>query len=163
MSTSELLIRFYQAFQRRDAAAMTRLYHPEAVFRDEVFQLRGRDEIGAMWDMLCTNGKDLSLSYEILEADDQGGEVRWVATYTFSATGRTVVNRIRARIELKDGLIHRHDDRFDFWRWSRQALGLSGWLLGWSAWLHGKVARQAAAKLATWRSQIRTTPVDGQA
>lgn len=163
MPTQAVLTRFYEAFIRRDVATMAALYHPEACFRDEVFRLRGRGEIAAMWDMLCTNGKDLTLTYEILSADERGGTVQWVATYTFSATGRQVVNRIRAQIELKDGLIYRHDDRFDFWRWSRQALGVPGWLLGWSAWLNGKVARQAAQKLAAWRSQFRTNAPKGQA
>ena len=40
-----------------------------------------------------------------------------VATYTFSATGRTVVNRIRARFDFRDGKIVRHVDSFDLWRW----------------------------------------------
>lgn len=165
MATERLLTQFYEAFTRRDAVAMTALYHPQAQFRDEVFRLQGRDEVGTMWDMLCTNGKDLSLTYTILSADDRSGEgeVLWVATYTFSATGRKVVNRIRAHFELRDGLIYRHDDRFNFWRWSCQALGLPGWLLGWSSWLNGKVARQAAGKLAAWRSQFRTTPGNGEA
>ena len=45
------------------------------------------------------------------------------------------------------GLITRHTDRFDFWRWSRQALGAPGLLLGWSPFLRAKVRGQAAASL----------------
>ena len=72
----------------------------------------------------------------------------WEPTYLFSATGRVVHNVIDARFEFDaQGLISRHTDRFDFWRWSRQALGAPGLLLGWSPFLRAKVRAQAAASL----------------
>ena len=46
-----------------------------------------------------------------------------------------------------DGLIATHRDRFNFWRWSRQALGLPGVLLGWSPSLKRKVRSTAAENL----------------
>ena len=52
--------------------------------------------------------------------------------------------------EFRDGLVIRHVDRFDFWRWSRQALGAPGWLLGWTSLLRGKVRAQAAKGLAAF-------------
>jgi hypothetical protein len=36
-----------------------------------------------------------------------------------------------------------HEDHFDFWRWSRQALGPVGLLLAWTGWLRRKVQAQA--------------------
>mgnify|MGYP000423281271 CR=1 FL=1 len=48
---------------------------------------------------------------------------------------------------LPDGLIIEHRDSFDFYRWSRQALGVPGLLLGWSSFLQNKVRAQAAANL----------------
>ena len=59
------------------------------------------------------------------------GRAHWVATYTYSATGRPVENRIDATFEFRDGRIVRHRDRFDLYRWARQALGPKGLLLGW--------------------------------
>ena len=50
-------------------------------------------------------------------------------------------NAIDATFEFRDGLIVRHVDRFDFWRWSRQALGPIGLLLGWTPILRRKVRR----------------------
>ncbi|TMH06089.1 MAG: DUF4440 domain-containing protein, partial [Betaproteobacteria bacterium] len=61
-----------------------------------------------------------------------------------------VHNAIDARFEFRDGLVIRHVDRFDFWRWSRQALGAPGWLLGWTSLLRGKVRAQAAKGLAAF-------------
>lgn len=45
------------------------------------------------------------------------------------------------------GLIATHRDRFDFWAWSRQALGMPGLLLGWTPFLRSKVRATAAANL----------------
>jgi len=72
-------------------------------------------------------------------------------TYRFSPTGRIVHNVIDAQFEFdRFALITRHVDRFDFWRWSRQALGTPGWLLGWTPLLRNKVRAQAAANLAAY-------------
>ena len=72
----------------------------------------------------------------------------WDVHYLFSATGRQVLNRIDAQFEFDtSGLILRHRDRFDFWVWSRQALGVPGWLLGWTPFLRKKVRTQAMAHL----------------
>lgn len=145
-----LIARFYEAFQRRDAAAMAACYHREIHFSDEVFpDLRG-PQAGAMWAMLCARGKDLRVEPSGVTADDARGSARWDAWYTFSGSGRRVHNVIEATFAFRDGLIVRHVDRFDFWRWSRQALGPAGLLLGWTPFLRAKVRAQAARSLATW-------------
>jgi hypothetical protein len=54
---------------------------------------------------------------------------------------------IDADFEFKDGKIFRHRDHFDFWRWSRMALGTSGLLLGWTPFLKNKVQTTAKARL----------------
>jgi hypothetical protein len=64
---------------------------------------------------------------------------RWEAWYTFSRTGRKVHNIIDASFEFKDGKILVHQDTFDFWRWTRQALGMPGILLGWTPFMRNKV------------------------
>lgn len=148
-----LIQRFYAAFGQRDWAGMAACYHPEVHFTDEVFDLRGADA-GMMWRMLCTNGKDLTLETSGIAADGNGGQAHWDARYTFSATGRKVLNRIDARFEFRDGLIVRHVDRFDFWAWARQALGLPGVLLGWSGALRAKVQAKAAKSLADFKAKV---------
>ncbi|MBK9030749.1 MAG: nuclear transport factor 2 family protein [Myxococcales bacterium] len=146
-----LIDRFYQAFARRDAAAMAGCYHADVVFTDPVFpELRGA-EAGRMWAMLCERGKDLQIEHSGIEADDRAGRAHWDARYTFSATGRKVLNRIDARFEFGDGLIVRHVDEFSFYRWARQALGPVGAVLGWTPLVRGKVQRQAAAGLAAYK------------
>ncbi len=126
-----LMKQFYSAFQNRDAESMASLYSEEAHFQDPVFKLEG-SKIGSMWKMLCTNGKDLQISFSILHATETSGQTQWIAHYTFSSTGRKVINKITASFEFKDGKIIRHIDHFSFWKWASQALGPLGVLFGWT-------------------------------
>jgi hypothetical protein len=87
----------------------------------------------------------------------QAGTAEWQAWYTFSATGRPVHNRISAEFAFHEGTIIRHIDRFSFWRWSRQALGPVGGLLGWSGLVRNRVRKQAGDALAGERRQSAPT------
>ena len=141
--------RLYAAFAALDADAMTACYAEDARFDDEAFSLRGRAQIGGMWAMLCdavkAKGRDV-WRLEVSQVTERSAH--WEPTYRFSATGRTVRNVIDAEFEFDDaGRIRRHRDRFDFWRWSRQALGAPGLLLGWTPLLRAKVRAQAAKNL----------------
>lgn len=148
-----LIQQFYQAFQQLDAERMARCYHPEVHFSDPVFSdLRGA-EAADMWRMLASRAQDFSLSFSDVRADDQQGQANWVANYTFSQTGCTVVNKIHARFEFRDGKIIRHIDTFDLWRWAHQALGLKGLLLGWTPLVRNTIRRQAAKGLAQFRAR----------
>jgi ketosteroid isomerase-like protein len=142
-ANAELITRFYEAFARLDGAAMAACYAPDATFSDPVFpDLRG-PRVGGMWRMLTANAREFSLVFDGVEADDSQGRAHWVATYTFSGTGRRVVNDIQARFTFRDGQIATHKDSFDLWKWTRQALGPVGWVAGWTPMVQGKVRSQA--------------------
>jgi ketosteroid isomerase-like protein len=154
MHPHESLIReFYGAFARRDAEAMARCYHDDVFFTDPAFpRLRG-EEARDMWRMLVARATDLEIVLDEAEADAEEGRAHWTARYTFTKTGRPVVNRIEARFAFRDGRIVRHYDRFSFWRWSAQALGPIGRLFGWFAPLKWLVRRQAAGQLARFSAK----------
>lgn len=141
---------FYKAFASLDSKTMAECYALDATFEDEVFNLRGRTHVGGMWAMLCAAIKKSGRTDWKLEVRDiTERSAHWEPTYRFSATGRVVHNVIDAEFEFDShGLIKRHRDRFDFWRWARQALGLRGVLFGWTDWLRRKVQRQANRNLA---------------
>jgi len=157
---AETIARFYAAFAALDGAAMAACYAREVRFEDPVFQLKGKDEVMSMWAMLgaATRAGSMDvwkLQWRDVQADGELGRAHWEAHYRFSATGRLVHNRIDAAFRFRDGLIVEHVDRFDFWAWSRQALGAPGLLLGWTPMLRNKVRAQAATKLALFRAAQR--------
>jgi hypothetical protein len=162
MSPQSLLKRFYAAFATLDAHTMQSCYAPDARFQDPVFALQGRDQIGMMWTMLCETVRNRGQAVWRLEASDieaaaDRGSAHWEARYRFGAAGRMVHNVVEARFTFEDGLIATHEDNFDFWRWSRQALGVTGVALGWTDFLHDKVRRESTAKLAR-RLQRQAAP-----
>lgn len=128
----EIVTKFYEAFQRRDGAAMASVYADDASFRDPVFPDLHGPEVGSMWRMLTERGKDLEVTFRdvVAEGEDKA-RAHWEATYTFSGTGRRVHNVIDAVFEIRGGKVVRHVDTFDLWRWMRMALGPKGVVLGW--------------------------------
>ncbi|HEY5823870.1 MAG TPA: nuclear transport factor 2 family protein [Cyclobacteriaceae bacterium] len=151
-SNEKLITTFYSAFQNKNWQTMQSCYHDDIIFNDPVFMnLKGK-EAKAMWHMLISSGKDLTLIFTSVKADERIGSCSWEAFYTFSRTGRKVHNVIEAKFEFKDGKIIRHTDSFDLWKWSGMALGLSGILLGWSSVIRNKVQGTAKASLDKFRS-----------
>ncbi len=122
---------------------MQHCYHPEATFSDPVFQHLNAKEAKAMWHMLAEAAQGFSLTFERVTANETHGTCHWEARYLFSKTGKPVHNKIDATFEFKEGLIYRHTDHFDFWRWTAMALGGIGLLMGWSPWLQKKVSTAA--------------------
>ena len=151
MHPNETLINtFYESFQKRDYKGMAACYHPEVHFYDEAFQDLKGFEASAMWQMLCTNARDLELIFSGISADDTKGCAHWEATYTFSATGRRVINLIDATFTFKDGKIIDHRDQFDFKKWLGMAFGLMGKLFGGTSFLQSKVRGTAKKNLQTF-------------
>jgi len=151
-SNTDLIYRFYDAFNRLDAEAMAACYTEDVLFSDPVFgELRGR-EAGDMWRMLTSKAQDFSVRFDQVRADERSGGAHWVATYLFSQTGRTVINDIQARFVFRDGKICEHHDHFDLWRWSRQALGAKGALLGWTPLVQNAIRAQAQKGLKAFQS-----------
>ncbi|MCJ2370506.1 nuclear transport factor 2 family protein [Pseudomonas sp. RGM 3321] len=154
-ANSALITRFYEAFAQLDAEAMSACYTDDVLFSDPAFgELRGA-QVGDMWRMLTSRAKNFSVVFDQVRADDQTGSAHWVATYLFSQTGRTVVNDIQARFVFRDGKICEHRDHFDMWRWSRQALGFKGLLLGWTPLVRNAVRAQALKGLHAFTESRR--------
>lgn len=64
-----------------------------------------------------------------------------------------MLNRIDASFEFRDGRILRHRDSFGLWRWTRQALGPIGVVLGWSPLVQNKVRSQAMKSLEKYMQE----------
>ena len=146
-TNTQIIERFYGAFADGDGAAMAACYAPDVHFSDPVFRDLHGDRAGAMWRMLTAGPGDVRIELLEHEAGDERGSAHWRAHYTFTPTGRPVVNDIRARFRFAGGLIAEHHDTFSFHRWARQALGPAGLLLGWTPLMRSAVRRKAARQL----------------
>jgi ketosteroid isomerase-like protein len=154
MNANEALItRFYTAFQNKDVSTMQECYSDQATFNDAAFVNLNAKEVRAMWAMLIKGGKDMRVEFSNVRANEDSATAHWDAYYTFSATGRKVLNQIDASFIIEDGKIVKHTDHFDFYIWSKQALGLPGLLLGWTSFLKNKVRKRASAKLAAYMAK----------
>ena len=152
MNNDERLVeRFFQAFQKLDAREMNACYSDDVAFYDPMFELLRGDEAKAMWEMLCTNAKDFSLRYDsIKNLDDGYYTCNWTASYTFSKTGRRVVNMCKAHMKIENGLITEHSDGWSMHKWSAQAFGFTGKLLGWAGFFRRKLKNTAKRNLMNY-------------
>jgi ketosteroid isomerase-like protein len=153
-NNASLIEAFYKSFAKGDAEGIVSCYASNVVFTDPAFGTLQGDDAKNMWRMLVANSKgQLKISFDHVKADDKTGSANWVAEYTFSQTGRKVINKISAVFEFENGKIIRHTDHFDLWKWSRQALGWKGYVLGWSPLMKNKIQKQANKLLAAYKTK----------
>jgi ketosteroid isomerase-like protein len=144
----KLIASFYDAFNRKDYKMMQQMYADNASFSDPVFTNLDSKGVRAMWEMLLTASKDLRVVVSDIKATDRSGECKWEAFYTFTATGNKVRNIIFAQLVFdNNGKIVMHTDRFDLYRWSRMAFGITGVLMGWTSFFQNKVRATAMTRL----------------
>jgi ketosteroid isomerase-like protein len=144
----EIIQRFYKAFQKLDYKTMQDCYSQDIIFNDPVFGVLQGDEARTMWEMLCKQATKFSLTFsDIRLLDEEYATCNWTATYTFSKTGRPVVNNVKAHMRIQANKITEHTDQFNLYKWCRQALGVPGVLLGWSSLLQNKIRKQARGNL----------------
>ena len=145
----QIIEKFYSAFQQLDYRGMQNCYSDDIVFSDPVFLLLRGNEAKAMWETLYKSARDFSLSFSEIELiDHEYATCSWTASYTFSRTGRKVVNHIKAFMRLKDGKIIEHSDGFRLSTWAAQALGWKGVLFGWTGFMKRGIQKNARKSLA---------------
>lgn len=150
-----MIDKFYTAMAAGDAERMINLYHPDIVFQDPAFgELHGSRAMN-MWRMLV-NGSKGELIVKHGRIRHAGDEVHadWQAEYPFGRRKKMVINEVNARFRFRDGLISEHVDRFDLWKWSRQALGISGVLLGWTGFMRNRIQATSNRMLDKFEAQL---------
>lgn len=147
----DLINKFYTAFANLDAEQMISCYSDNVVFYDPAFgDLYGKDA-KKMWRMLIAKSQgNLKITYSNVTATESAGSADWVAEYTFSQSGRKVINHIHAKFEFWDGKIIKHTDTFNFYKWTKQALGIKGYLFGWTGFMKKRVRNYAIKSLVEY-------------
>ncbi len=136
----ELILKFYQSFASNNVERMLECYHENIVFHDPAFGTLKAEKAKSMWKMLLSkNDNNLKINFNSIEANELTGKANWIAEYNYGPGNRKVVNKISATFKFLDGEIIEHKDSFNLWSWTKQALGTSGYLLGWSSFMRNKI------------------------
>jgi ketosteroid isomerase-like protein len=151
MDHAAVITSFYASFARHDYEGMAACYHDAVEFHDPVFGTLKGIQAKAMWQMLLERSKgNLKIVFSDVKASGSTGSAHWEAFYPFSKTGRNVHNIIDATFEFKDGKIIKHHDHFNLYRWSRQAFGLTGTILGFTPFFRKKIQDTARQSLKAY-------------
>lgn len=150
--SASIVREFYSAFQSKDSQMMANLYHDEASFYDPAFGKLNATEVRAMWTMLCSSSKDLVIEFEILSSNEGEVKTKWQAYYSFGKKKRKVHNVIVSTIEVKGAKIYRHIDEFNLHKWAKQAMGVSGYLLGGTSFFKKSLNKKTKSRLLRFMS-----------
>ncbi len=142
-----LITDFYNAFQNRDAKKMAENYHEQIEFSDPAFGTLNGPEAALMWKMLLRSAKDLRVEYQIHSVTDTTAKVHWEAFYTYGKDKRKVHNRAEATLEIADGKIIRHKDKYSLWKWAAQTMGLNGLIIGGTTFFRKRLQKQSKEML----------------
>ncbi|MFC7356994.1 nuclear transport factor 2 family protein [Jejudonia soesokkakensis] len=156
MEESNIIEQFYEAFGELDAERMVEWYHPDITFEDPVFGILKGERAKNMWRMVCESqkGKNFTVKASNIQYNKSTGTARWDEFYTFGKEGRKVHNCINARFTFKEGKIINHIDTFNLYRWSKQATGLKGFLVGWTAFFKKKIRSKVRKRLSDFEEKL---------
>lgn len=144
MSNEELLEKFYTSFAQKNHKGMIECYHEKIKFKDPVFGILIKSKACEMWKMLLSKkDNSFSISYSDIETSNNTGQINWVAEYNYGPQNRKVINKVSSKFTFSEGKIIEHIDYFNLWRWTRQAIGVKGYLLGWSIFMKHRIRLKA--------------------
>lgn len=151
MSNAELIKKFYTSFSEGNAKEMIACYHEDVVFRDPAFGPLKGERAKRMWEMLLSNKEsNLKITFNNINVDSDQGTANWTAEYVYGPKKRKVINKVSATFRFKDGKIIEHRDTFNLWKWSGQALGFIGHVIGGTPFMKRKVQSITSKKLDSY-------------
>ena len=116
---AQLIESLYSAIRDNEPNRAAACYSESARYEDIAFRLEGRKSISDMWRLVCS--REVKVVFDSIVADDNQGTGHWVFRYTFSETGKQVVNDMHSHFSFRDGLIVDHHDKGDAVSWAKQA------------------------------------------
>ncbi len=143
MTNTETIYHFYSSLQEGNIEDLLSCYDPQVRFSDPAFgELQG-EHAHYMWRMLVSKMSS-EIKIDVNHVYDQNGRIHcsWTADYAFGKKQRKVHNVVSSTFTFKNNRIITHDDFFDLWSWTRQALGAPGYLLGWSSLMQRKMVER---------------------
>jgi len=140
MMQKDIIVQFYEAFVNGDAKKMGECYSEDVVFEDPAFGILKGQKAKMMWQMLLSKkDKSPKIEFKNVELNGNKGKAEWTARYKYGEKNRNVINNVFAEFHIENGKIINHKDTFNVWKWSKQALGLPGLILGWTPFMKNKI------------------------
>ncbi|WP_435262675.1 nuclear transport factor 2 family protein [Tenacibaculum sp. nBUS_03] len=148
MENNKLVEKFYSSFSSGNIEKMTECYHKDILFHDPVFGTLKGERVLKMWEMLLNRRTNKTkISFTNIETTMQVGTANWTAKYIYGENNRKVINMVSASFKFKDGKIIEHIDTFNLWKWTQQAIGVKGYLIGWPPFMKKKIQKMAKSRL----------------
>lgn len=148
MDNKEIINKFYTSFSNGNVKGMLECYHKDIVFQDAVFGKLEGERAFKMWEMLLSKKKQNTIiTFNNVEATAEKGKANWVVKYEYGAKKRKVINKVQANFKFKDSKIIEHLDDFNLWKWTQQAIGPAGYLMGWTTYMKNKIQKTTKSKL----------------
>ncbi|MFT5511646.1 MAG: limonene-1,2-epoxide hydrolase [Bacteroidia bacterium] len=143
MTDSETIYHFYECMQDRNVEGMLSCYHPKIKFTDPVFGELEGDRVFNMWRMLMGRiDPNAKIEINNVYALNNRATCKWTADYAFGKRKRQIHNKIKSDFKFKDNRIVEQFDYFNLWEWTKQALGITGHLFGWSLSMQKMIIKQ---------------------
>ena len=154
MDNNQVIKKFYSSFSEGNSNGMIECYHENVFFQDPAFGILKGDRAKKMWEMLLSQkNTDIKITFDHVTDSGDSGKVNWVAEYSYGKKRRKVINHVSANFKFQDGKIIEHIDTFDLWKWTKQAMGPVGYLLGWSSFMKNKIQKTTNSKLNKYISK----------
>ena len=118
-SPSDVVSRFYRAFEAKDVDAMGALYAPNLAFKDAIFSFDSSAGATHMWKKLFEVDPNAKLQFTLDSAQGSTVKGHWVADYHVG--GRPVHNEVSTTMKVENGKITQHTDDFSWKKWAPQA------------------------------------------
>ena len=130
LTNQQVIEQFYTALSNRDIKALSNCYHEEVVYSDVGFGIQKGKDAKLVWQFLMNNvDENFMVTFSDIQANETRGSANWVAKYQFNQ--RNIENQITATFQFQNGKIIYHKDKYSLWKWSQQAFGFLGYLIGW--------------------------------
>lgn len=151
MTNEETVYHFYKSLNEGNVDAMLSCYHPEIVFEDPIFGELHGERAMHMWRMLLKRPNS-KLRIKVENVHQIRGMVMclWTAKYEYGKNKRKVYNVVESQFMFKGSKVFEHRDSFHTYMWIKQALGMMGFLFGWSNWYQDLIKKQANRHLDSY-------------
>lgn len=155
MTNTQIINKFYKAFEKGDSKKMNSCLSHNIKFDDPALGKAKGDKVKFWWQFLCENAVDFSIDLIEVKADSEKGIAVWKNSYTFKETGKPVTLDIVSKFYFENNLIIKHIDEYDIKSFIKQAFGSTAGIFGGSFLVKKTVRAQSKILLKKYMKKSK--------